>query len=596
MNSKELLPWKLTYNEIGLNFAGGNAEISVWAPNAQDLKIRIEGSDLPLNRNDYGIWHAPLPDVSDRDEYWLILDGKQLPDPASRYQPSGVFGPSIAVDLSHLNPSTSHRSISAEDTVLYELHVGTYSENGTFEALKEKVEHISSLGVSTVELLPIAQFEGERNWGYDGVFPYAVQNSYGKPEDLIELIDTIHQSGMSAVLDVVYNHLGHRGNVFGQYGPYFSPVHASPWGKSINFDDQWCDYVRSFFISNAIYWLEVFGFDGLRLDAIHNIMDNSPKHLLTELAERVHSHFNSSFTPFLIAESDKNDPAIIMPEENCGYGIDAQWCDDFHHSIHVVLTGERHGYYSDYGSFEQIEKAYLEGFCYRGDYSAFLHKIRGSSEGSYRKNQLVVFSQNHDQVGNRPDGARNALLFSDGRRFLFPAAVILSPFTPMLFMGEEFGEERHFWFFIDTESKEYAEAVRKGRENEFSYFGMSAVPAPASNHAFLESKIDWERLHTKEGGEMLRFYRRLIELRRQMALGREHEMRVICGGKCLAIEHNTSSGFYVTVFNFSSETQSVSLGYDTERLLEFNIINVERGNVQLAGYGFGVYRHSVAKR
>jgi len=373
------------------------------------------------------------------------------------------------------------------------------------------------LGINAIEIMPVAQFPGERNWGYDGVYLYAVHNSYGGPDGLKRLVNQCHKKEIAVVLDVVYNHLGPEGNYLWDYGPYFTDKYKTPWGSAMNFDGAYSDEVRNFFIENALYWFKNYHVDALRLDAIHAIFDMSAKHFLEELVERVAEFSEGEGRKFyLIAESNLNDARVIRPREIGGYGIDSQWCDDLHHSLHTLLTGEDEGYYIDFGRLDQLVKSLKEGFVYSGQFSAFRKRRHGNSSKDRPGQQFVVFSQNHDQIGNRKLGERLSRLVPFEGLKLAAAVIILSPYVPLLFMGEEYGEEAPFLYFVSHSDPDLIEAVRKGRREEFIEFNWQGEPPdPQSQETFIESKINWERRKERRHKILLDFYKKLIGLRKE---------------------------------------------------------------------------------
>jgi maltooligosyltrehalose trehalohydrolase len=402
--------------------------------------------------------------------------------------------------------------------VMYEAHTGTFSPEGTFEGIATRLDHLVSLGVNALEVMPVAQFPGARNWGYDGVAPYAVQSSYGGPEGLRGLVDACHRRGIAFILDVVYNHLGPEGNYLEDFGPYFTGKYHTPWGSAINFDGPWSDEVRTFFIENAHYWMLDFHIDALRLDAIHGIYDASAHPFLQELAEDTAALEEETRRQFLlIAESDLNDARIVTPAECHGYGIDAQWCDDFHHSVHALLTGERNGYYKDFGTPEHLVKALTEGFVYSGQRSSYRRRRHGNSPEEVRPNQLVVAIQTHDQVGNRMKGERLDTLVDFEQRKVAAGLLLLSPSVPLLFMGEEYGETAPFLYFVSHSDPELSAMVRKGRAEEFEAFGWPGEPPdPTAESSFLASRLNWDLLAEGDHRALLGLYRELIRLRREL--------------------------------------------------------------------------------
>src|SRR3972149_6297876 len=400
--------------------------------------------------------------------------------------------------------------------IIYELHTGTFTPEGTFEAIIPRLDELKDTEINALEIMPIAQFPGERNWGYDGVYPFAVQNSYGGPGCFKWLVNECHKRGIAVILDVVYNHLGPEGNYLWDYGPYFTKKYRTPWGDALNFDGAHSNEVRNYFIENALHWFKNYHIDARRLDAIHGIFDMSAKPFLSELAEKVEEFSKTTVkTCYLIAESDLNDSKVTRSREFGGYGIDAQWCDDFHHALHTILTGEKQGYYSDFGEVKHLVKAMREGFVYSGEYSQFRQKNHGNSSKDTPATQFVAFSQNHDQIGNRVLGERLTTLVSFESLKLAAGVVLLSPYIPLLFMGEECGEESPFLYFISHSDTDLIEAVRKGRKNDFrSFHWKDEPPDPQSAGTFLRSKLCWEKRKEGKHAILLDFYRNLIMLRK----------------------------------------------------------------------------------
>ncbi len=473
-----------------------------------------------MERDDRGHWLAETKDVISGGRYLYRLDGERdRPDPASRFQPEGVHGPSMLVDLSAFAwEDRGWKGIALRDYIIYEIHAGAFTPAGTFDAIVPRLDYLKELGMTAVELMPVAQFPGTRNWGYDGVYPYAVQNSYGGPEGLMRLVNSCHRKGLAVVLDVVYNHLGPEGNYLGDYGPYFTDRYKTPWGDAINFDGPYSDEVRRYFIENALFWVRDFHLDGLRIDAIHGIFDSSAKHFLQELGEAVHDEAaRLGRQVVVIPESDLNDVRIINPPETGGYGLDAQWNDDFHHALHTLLTGERNGYYQDFGNMAHLETALREGYVYSGQYSTYRKRRHGISSKERPAQQFVVFSQNHDQVGNRMLGERLSSLVPFEKLKLAAAAVLLSHFTPLLFMGEEYGETAPFQYFAEFSDAGLVEAVRNGRAKESASFGWEGdVPDPQDSQTFLRSKINFPLRTKGEHKILLAYYARLLQMRRSL--------------------------------------------------------------------------------
>ncbi|MCI0693085.1 malto-oligosyltrehalose trehalohydrolase [candidate division KSB1 bacterium] len=510
--------------KIGANYRGnGTCEFVVWAPFKTKVELKIilpEEKIIPMQKDEWGYWKATIEGCSSDHLYFYRLDDeKDRPDPASHFQSQGVHGPSQIIDHAAFDwEDENWKGIDLAKMIMYELHVGTFTPEGTFEAIIPRLGALKEIGINAVELMPVAQFPGERNWGYDGVYPFAVQNSYGGPNGLKRLVNACHQNGIAVILDVVYNHLGPEGNYFWAFGPYFTDKYKTPWGKALNFDDVHSDAVRNFFIENALHWFENYHLDAIRLDAVHAIFDMSARPFLQKLAERVEEFSKNARRKFyLIAESNLNDTKIIRLRELGGFGMEAQWCDDFHHSLRTLVTGENRGYYVDFGRVEQFVKCWQEGFVYSGQYSPYRKRRHGNSSKDMPAQQFVVFSQNHDQVGNRMLGERLSTLVSFEALKLVAGAVILSPYIPMLFMGEEYGEAAPFIYFVSHSDANLIEAVRKGRKEEFKSFNwIGEPPDPQSVDTFLKSKLDWKKRAQGNHSLLLDFYKNLIKLRNEM--------------------------------------------------------------------------------
>jgi len=465
-----------------------------------------------------------------------------------------------------------------KDYIIYELHVGTFSEAGTFDGVRERLFELRQLGVTAIELMPVAQFPGGRNWGYDGVLPFAVQNSYGGPEALKRLVDACHGHGLAVILDVVYNHLGPEGNYLREFGPYFTGCYKTPWGEALNFDSEESDHVRRYFIENALYWLRDFHIDALRLDAVHAIRDFSATPFLQELGRAVKQLANELGGPlYLIGESDLNDARLIRPEMIGGVGLDAQWADDFHHCLHVLLTGEQGGYYQDFGGAQQMAKILNEGYAYTGEYSPFRKRRHGNVAWGTEPHQLVVCAQNHDQIGNRMLGERLSSLVDFERLKLAAGITMLSPFLPMLFMGEEYGEEAPFQYFISHSDRRLVKAVREGRQAEFAAFAWAGeVPDPAAKESFERCKLRHESWRTPGRQKLLReFYRELIRLRKVLHKRKPTECPVIRaeahGRSGIVLRYTCEAESSWFVFNFDKAPSRTSLplrGNNVELLLD----------------------------
>lgn len=505
----------------------GAVAFRVWAPFAKEMQVKLIGPGRPIQAameaTGRRCFEAVIPAVPVGARYFYTLNGdKDRPDPYARFQPEGVHGPSEVIDPNAFAWSDQRwRGIPLEAYIFYELHTGTFTPEGTFDAIIPHLNYLKEdLGVTAVEIMPIAQFPGRRNWGYDGVHLFAPQNSYGGPDGLKRLVDACHAAGLAVALDVVYNHLGHEGNYLREFGPYFTSKYKTPWGDAVNYDDAGSDFVRRYVIDNALYWIREYHIDALRLDAVHAVFDFSAKHILREMKEAVEEAAPGLGRPaYLIAESDLNDPKIIRPPEQGGYGLDAQWSDDFHHSLHTLLTGEREGYYQDFGRLDQMEQAIREGFVMAGVYSPYRDRIHGSRSDGQPSSQFVVFSQNHDQAGNRILGDRLSTLIPFEAQKLAAAAVLLSPNLPLLFMGEEYGETAPFQYFTDYQDRILGEAVRMGRREEAIGFGWKGeVPDPQSEEMFQRSKLGLSRRDQEPHDRLLAFYRRIITLRKSEPL------------------------------------------------------------------------------
>ena len=490
----------------------------VWAPRAMSVEVELPEGCRPLTEGLRGYWSLPEPGLSDGVRYRLRLNGgSSIPDPRSARQPEGVHGPSVIVDHSAFTWTDSEfKPPPLAHAVIYELHVGTFTPEGTFLAVIERLDHLVALGVTHVELMPVAEFPGEHGWGYDGVALFAPHHAYGTPHDLKRLVDACHARGLAVLLDVVYNHLGPDGNYLPQLGPYFTSQYATPWGDAVNLDGAGSDEVRRFFCDNALYWLESYHFDGLRLDAVHAFLDRSALPFLEQLALEVHAlGLRLGRSKVLIAESDLNDPRLLRSREAGGYGLDAQWSDDFHHSLHTVLCGERRGYYSDFGRLEDIAEALGSGFVYAGRYSEHRERVHGRALTGVPLNRLLGYLQNHDQIGNRAQGDRLGRSLNVAELELGAALVLLGPFVPMLFQGEEWNATSPFCYFTDHRDPGLAEAVREGRRREFAAFGWApeAIPDPQAPETFQSCKLNWEELEHAERARLLDWYRALIRLR-----------------------------------------------------------------------------------
>ncbi|APR75498.1 Malto-oligosyltrehalose trehalohydrolase [Minicystis rosea] len=504
-----------------VHLGGGRTRFRVWAPVAKTVAVRLLGPSeqrFTLAPEGNGYHAGEHDDAPPGRRYRLVLDGdKDRPDPASRFQPEGVHGPSEIVDLGPRS-SLDFKGIELAGYITYELHVGTFTQEGTFDAAITRLDDLRDLGITAVEIMPVAAFPGDRNWGYDGAYPFAVQASYGGPAAMRRFVDACHARGIAVILDVVYNHLGPEGTYLADFGPYFTDRYRTPWGRALNFDGPESDEVRRFFIESALHFVGVLGVDALRLDAVSAIVDMSARTFLEALGDAVHDLAAASGRRVhLFAESDTNDARIFTEVARGGIGLDGAWNDDFHHALHARLTGERAGYYADFGRIEHIAKALRDGFTYTGQRSGFRERSQGRPIGEASARRLVTFAQNHDQVGNRPGGERLSSLVSFEAQKLAAAALLLSPFSPMLFMGEEHGEIAPFLFFTSYGDHGLARAVRRGRREELAAFGWTGTPPdPQAEETFQKSKLVWDRRREGRGPALLALHQSLIRLRREI--------------------------------------------------------------------------------
>jgi maltooligosyltrehalose trehalohydrolase len=492
----------------------------VWAPEARTVEVKIGDVKFPLARKERGWWSGEVATAGPGADYGFVLDGMEppLPDPRTRWQPNGVHGESRVVDDGAFRWSDrGWQSPPLSSALIYELHVGTFTPQGTFKAVETHLDYLKELGVTHVELMPIANFPGKRGWGYDGVDLYAPFEAYGEPDDLKHLVNACHDVGLAVLLDVVYNHLGPVGNYLGKFGPYFTSSHSTPWGDAVNFEESGATEVRRFLIDNALMWLRDYHLDGLRLDAVHSFNDRSAIHFLEQLAgevRRLEAAMGKHF--MLIAESDLNDPRIVKAEEAGGYGLDAQWSDDFHHALFSVISGEREGYYADFGTLADLAKSLRCVFVYDGNYSEYRGRNHGRQVVGLSGHRFVGFVQNHDQIGNRAKGERVSHEAGVGRAKIAAALVLTAPFVPMLFQGEEFGASTPFLYFTDYDDPELGRLISEGRKKEFVAFGWSPeeIPDPQSEETFTRSRLKWSELSDEPHASLLQWHKDLIALRR----------------------------------------------------------------------------------
>ena len=558
---------------LGANpLSTGEYHFLVWAPNAESVKLHI----LTPSRRSFlmqplpkGYFRVAVEDAAScRYLYGLGGKGEKMrADPASRFQPEGVHGPSEAPAISHFGwTDRGWRGLPLPDLVFYEIHVGTFTSEGTFDAIIPRLRNLRDLGVSAVELMPVSQFPGQRNWGYDGVFPFSVQNSYGGPLGLKRLVNACHNENLCVALDVVYNHLGPEGNYLADFGPYFTDRYRTPWGQAVNFDGEWSDEVRRFFIENALYWIRDFHIDVLRLDAVHAIVDTSAKPFLRALnsaAQAAAADLDRQV--HLIAECDRNDIRTVHHAARGGYGFAAQWNDDFHHAVHAALTRETGGYYQDFGCVSQIARSLTSGYVYQGEYSKYRLRSHGSESKGMSGDHFVVFTQNHDQVGNRVNGERLSQLLNFECLKVAVGVTLLSPFLPLLFMGEEYAETSPFQYFVSHQDPGLIEAVRQGRKNEFKSFSWNADPPdPQDPNTFLRSRLHWELQEQAPHKELREFYAELLRIRKQFAALANSDMSRIEAlpfesERALFLRRGGDGEQMFAVFNFGQSLADLSI-------------------------------------
>jgi len=496
-------------------------EFRVWAPGKSRVDVAVNGRQVPMRPSAGGWWASSVDGAGPGTDYSFRIDGgPPRPDPRSAAQPQGIDGPSRIVDHAAFAWTDDRwRGLPLAGSVLYECHVGTFSAEGTFDGAIGHLDHLVSLGVDAIELLPVAEFSGPRGWGYDGVDLFAPHHAYGGPDGLKRLVDAAHSHGLGVIMDVVYNHLGPAGNYLPEFGPYFSQRHQTNWGPAINFDGPGSDEVRRFVVDNALMWLRDYRCDGLRLDAVHAITDDSATHILEQLGAEVAALAASQGRPlFLVAESDLNDPRFVRAVDAGGYGLDAAWADEWHHALHATLTGDRSGYYEDFGPLPLLAKALRQAWVYDGVYSTFRGRVFGRKPAGLPGSRFVVCTQNHDQVGNRALGERSAALMSDGRLRVAAALLLTSPFVPLLFQGEEWGASTPFQYFTSHSGVELGRVVSEGRRAEFASFGWSpdGVPDPQDPATYERSKLDWAEPGKERHASLLAWYTELIALRRRV--------------------------------------------------------------------------------
>jgi len=552
--------------------ANGLARWRVWAPKAKAVELVLgDGASartIPLDAELRGYFSVEAPTAGSGQLYRYKLDGGQpKADPTSRHQPDGIDAPSAVVDPAQFswNEGKWH-GIAREELVIYELHVGTFTPEGTFDAVQPRLDALRELGITAIELMPVAQFPGERSWGYDGVFPFAVQNSYGGPEGLKRLVEACHQQGMAVLLDVVFNHFGPEGNILADFGPYLTEKHKSDWGAALNFDDEGCDAVRAFVLDNVRMWVGEYRVDGLRLDAADQIFDRGPVHIIREIgAVAIREAAKLGRPVHIFAETDLNDaPRFLLPAERGGYALHGHWTDDFHHAAHTTLTGESNGYYTDFAAGPPaLAKAYRSVFVNDGIYSPFRDRLHGASAEGFTGDRFVAFTQNHDQVGNRAKSDRYAASLPAAAVRAAAGILLLAPRLPLLFMGEEYGETNPFPFFSDFGHADLIQAVRDGRKQEFASFGwQEEVPDPFSPTTRQAAVLSWDWSDPVRAG-LRQLYRDLLWFRRDSPILRDFrapEARLIGDPKTsrlLAMVRRSDAGTLTVLFNLGPEPRAI---------------------------------------
>jgi maltooligosyltrehalose trehalohydrolase len=597
----------VTLDRGAVPLGDGGTRFTVWAPTAQVVEVAVHRDDAVrvqrLARGADGVHTGVVPRVAPGTDYSYRLDGgPDRPDPVSRWRPAGVHGPTRVVDPAAFRWSDqAWRGLETADLVIYELHVGTFTPAGTFDGVVDRLPNLRELGVTAIEVMPVSEFPGGRNWGYDGVSPYAVQSTYGGPDGLKRLVDAAHRAGLAVLLDVVYNHLGPEGNYLGEFGPYFSDRYRTAWGEGLNLDGPDSDEVRRYVVDNAVYWVTEYHLDGLRLDAVDRIVDLSPVHIAEELGAAVHAQGQAlGRRTLVIAEIDANDPKWVKGREAGGYGLDAHWSDDFHHSVHVALTGERSGYYADFAEPGAVAKVLRQRYVNDGRYSPYRRRRHGRPALDVPADRFIVAIQNHDQTGNRARGERLASLVTPDALRLAAALLLLSPYVPLLFMGEEHGETNPFLYFVSHGDPALVEAVRQGRREEFASFGWTGgVPDPQAEATFEASRPRWERGESGSGARMLTLYRELLRLRRT-------EPALRPAAAAVRVRHDDAAGWVAVrydkedtvleaAFNLSGEAREVPVDEMDGRAVAFSSDSPEyggQGAVELTEGGLRLPPHT----
>jgi maltooligosyltrehalose trehalohydrolase len=545
---------------------GNTCTFKIWAPLHDTVSLHLtfpEAQSIPMKKNESGFFSVRVENIDPSTRYFYNLDGKKdCPDPSSFFQPEGVHKASAIIDHSKFVWKDKHwKGIPQQDLILYEIHVGTFTPDGTFEAIIHRLDDLLETGINAIEIMPVGQFPGDRNWGYDGVFPFATQSSYGGPDGLKKLVDACHQKGIAVFLDVVYNHLGPEGNYFSEFGYYFTEKYKTPWGNAINFDGPWSDAVREFFSDNVVYWLYFFHLDGLRFDAIHAIYDTNATTVWSLIDAKVNLlEQQTGHRYILFAESDDNDPKVVLPIGSNGKGFEGQWLDDFHHAVYALLDSDNAFLYEDFFSVAQIAKSINEGFVHSGEYVKARKRKHGASSVGIDGEKFVAFNQNHDQIGNRVAGTRLTTLITPEKIKLAAALLFLSPYIPLLFMGEEYGEMNPFLYFTSHSDTELIKAIKKGRKKEFERFYADGEPEDSQDVAtFNESKLNWERRNSGFFNLMHDWYKSLIHIRKTNAALKTCDKKMLMADtieeRVLLLHrwNDDKSAYLIALFNFSEE-------------------------------------------
>jgi len=596
---------------VGATFHKDNCEFTVWAPNAGNVKLTFEEGKqfIDMTRMANGYWTTHLKRVNSGLEYMFQLDSNPpKPDPASHFQPKGVFGPSSVIDHEkYFWEDKNWRGLELKELVFYETHVGTFTPQGTFKAMQDRIVELAEFGINTVELMPVTQFSGSRGWGYDGVFPFAVQNSYGTPDELKALIDKCHSYGVAVFLDFVYNHIGPEGNVLNDYAPYFSNERMTTWGPTINLDGANSNGVRNFFLENTLHWFRDYHIDGIRLDAILWITDGNPKHFLSELNQAVAGYAQETgHRLYMIAETGYNEPAVLTSTNDSGYGFDAQWLDDYHHALFSVLTGENQSYYRDFTKLEHLADAYTDAYVYVKKPPEFRRRLPEESFRQIPAYRFLVFSQNHDQIGNRLLGDRLVTISGVEAAKVAAGLVLLSPYIPLLFMGEEYRETAPFLFFTDYQGEELAHAIREGRRKEFNEFHWTGeVLDPQSVECFTKSKLNWQNRGQGVNGKIAAYYKTLLGLRKThpaLQVDKDRNIKTASTqSKVLLIEKQKNTSNALILANLGKEAQTIQARFENGLKILDSMSSVFGGSgeklpekilpeINVPGYCFAVYQ------